>query len=175
MPNLTVFDSTDKGTLRPDEEPLESTGDKFVPMKLPHFDWEIHLPEDVSPDDPITLFTMYYTPKIMDMIVENTNNYARKSRNELAPRARVKEWYPTCRGELYLYFAIRIYMTLVVLNEISDYWDKTKIMPIHEITKWMARDRFQELHMRVRLAGMAVEGAYAKVSKAPLYFVLIFR
>ena len=66
-------------------------------------------------------------------------------------------------------------MTLVVLNEISDYWNKTKIMPTYEITKRMARDRFQELHMRVRLAGMAAEGAYAKVSKALLYFVLIFR
>jgi hypothetical protein len=174
MPNLTVFDSTDKGTLRPDKEPFESIGDKFVPIKLPHFDWEIHLPEDISPDDPITLFTIYYTPKIMDMIVENTNNYARKSRNELAPRTRIKEWYLTCRGELYLYFAIRIYIILVVLNEISDYWDKTKIMSPHEITKWMARDRFQELHMRVRLAGMAVKGAYVKVSKALLYFVLIF-
>ncbi len=38
MSELTVFDSTDKGTLRPDEEPLESQGDQFVPMKLPHFD-----------------------------------------------------------------------------------------------------------------------------------------
>jgi hypothetical protein len=37
MPELTVFDITNKGTLRPDEEPLESTSDKFVPMKLPHF------------------------------------------------------------------------------------------------------------------------------------------
>ncbi len=37
MLELIVFDSTDKGTLRPDEEPLESTGDKFVPIKLPHF------------------------------------------------------------------------------------------------------------------------------------------
>ena len=149
MPNLTVFDSTDKGTLRPDEEPLESTGDKFVPMKLPHFDWKIPFPEDTSPDDPITLFIIYYIPKIIDMIIENTNNCARKSRNELVSRARVKEWYPTCRGELYLYFAIRIYITLVVLNEISDYWDKTKIIPMHEITKWIARDRFQELYMRV--------------------------
>ncbi len=46
-------------------------------MKLPHFDWEIHLLENTSPDDPITLFTMYYTPEIMDMIVEDTDNYAR--------------------------------------------------------------------------------------------------
>ena len=77
MPELTVFDITNKGTLRPDEEPLESTSDKFVPMKLPHFGWEIHLPENTSPDDPITLFNMYYTPKIMDIIVKNTNNYTR--------------------------------------------------------------------------------------------------
>ncbi len=75
MLELTVFDSTNKGTLRSDEEPLESIGDKFVPIKLPDFSWEIHLPENTSPDDPITLFTMYYTPEIMDMIVENTNNY----------------------------------------------------------------------------------------------------
>ncbi len=75
MLELIVFDSTNKGTLRPDKEPLESIGGKFVPMKLPDFGWEIHLPENTSPDDPITLFTMYYTPEIMDIIVENTNNY----------------------------------------------------------------------------------------------------
>jgi hypothetical protein len=91
MAELTVFDSTDKGTLRPDEEPLESTGDKFNPMKLPHFDWEIHLPENVSPDDPITLFTMYYTPEIMDMIVENTNNYTRRPRNDMLPESRINQ------------------------------------------------------------------------------------
>jgi hypothetical protein len=89
MPELTVFDSTDKGTLRPDEEPLESTGDEFVPMKLPYFGWEIHLLENTSPDDPITLFTMYYTPEIIDMIAENTNNYARRPKNESLAYTRV--------------------------------------------------------------------------------------
>ena len=114
MPEYIVFDLTDKGTLRPDEEPLESQGDQFVPMKLPHFGQEIHLPENVSPDDPITLFTMYYTPEIMDMIVQNTNNYVRQLKDDLQLFARANNWYPTDRGELYLYFAIRVYMTLYV-------------------------------------------------------------
>ncbi len=65
-------------------------------------------------------------------------------------------------------------MILVVFNKISDYWDKTKIMPMHEIIKWITRDRFQELYIRVRLAGMGVEGAYVKVSKAPLISFLFF-
>jgi hypothetical protein len=69
MVELIVFDFIDKGTLRPDKEPLESIGDKFVLIKLPYFDWEIYLLKNVSLDNLITLFTIYYTPEIMDIIV----------------------------------------------------------------------------------------------------------
>jgi hypothetical protein len=44
-------------------------------------------------------------------------------------------------------------MTLYVYNEISDYWDIKEFILIYPISKEMTRDRFQELHMRVRLAG----------------------
>jgi len=174
MPDDTLFDPTDKGTLRPDEEPLETRGAQFVPMKLPHFDWQINLPDTASPDDPITLFTLYYTPEIMDMIVQNTNNYTRHPKNESLPYARANEWYPTSRGELYVFFAIRIYMSYIVMNEISDYWNSGENTPDHPIQKHMSRNRFQELHMRVRLANADADGPYAKVSKEPLIFILFF-
>jgi hypothetical protein len=51
MPEDTVFDSTDRGTLRPNAKPLRKKGDAFYPMKLCDFGWEITLPEHVSPDD----------------------------------------------------------------------------------------------------------------------------
>jgi hypothetical protein len=38
-------------------------------MDLPEFGWEIILPENVSFDDPIILFIMYYTPEIIDIMV----------------------------------------------------------------------------------------------------------
>ncbi len=91
MPKDTVFDSTDKGTLRPNDDPLRSKGDEFKPMELPNWDWEVTLPNDVSPDDPVTLFTMYYTPEIIDLIVKKTNEYLRRPQDESCPRARVKE------------------------------------------------------------------------------------
>jgi hypothetical protein len=69
MPKATVFDPTDKGTLRPNAKLLLKRGDTFKPMKLPDFGWEINLPENVSPDDLITLFIMYYTPEIINTIV----------------------------------------------------------------------------------------------------------
>jgi hypothetical protein len=121
MPEQTIFDPTNKGTLRPNAKPIRKKGDKFEPMKLPNWDWEIHLPDTVSPDEPISLFTMYYTPELIDLIVEKTNQYSREARDLTRPHARANNWYPTCRGEIYLYFAIRIYMTLIVCNEITDY------------------------------------------------------
>jgi hypothetical protein len=37
MPEETIFDPTDKGTLRPNAKPLRVKGDAFYPMKLPDF------------------------------------------------------------------------------------------------------------------------------------------
>jgi hypothetical protein len=75
MPEDTIFDSTDKGTLRPNKDPLRKQGSTFKPLQLPKFNWEINLPEYTSPDNPITLFTIYYIPEIIDLIVAKTNEY----------------------------------------------------------------------------------------------------
>jgi hypothetical protein len=78
MPEETVFDPIDKGTLRPNAQPLRVKGDAFYPIELPDFGYEISLLENTSPDDLITLFTMYYTPEIINIIVKKTNNYLRE-------------------------------------------------------------------------------------------------
>jgi hypothetical protein len=91
MPEKTVFDPTDKGTLRPNAKLLRKKGAAFYPMKLPDFGWEITLPDHISPDDPITLFTMYYTPEIIDIIVEKTNEYQREPQDNSCPRARAND------------------------------------------------------------------------------------
>jgi hypothetical protein len=121
MPDATVFDSTDKGTLRPNKDPLRKQGNAFKPMQLPPFGWEITLPEDISPDNPITLFTIYYTPEIIDLIVEKTNTYLQKPQDDSTPCVQVNAWFPICHREIYIYLVIRIYMSLHVENEIADY------------------------------------------------------
>jgi len=76
----------------------------------------------------------------------------------------------TYHGEIYVYFALRIYITLYVCNEISDYWDIKDFIPIHPISKEMSRDRFQELYICIWLAGKEAVGLYAKVSLFTPYF-----
>ena len=75
MLEATIFDSTNKGTLWPNKDLLYKQESAFKPMQLPLFGQEITLPKDVSLDNPITLFTIYYTPEIINLIVEKTNTY----------------------------------------------------------------------------------------------------
>jgi hypothetical protein len=75
MPKGVINDLTDKGTKRSNTKPIITAAHKFFPMYLPDFDFEITLSDDVSPDDPISFFTMYYTSEIVEQIVQYTNDY----------------------------------------------------------------------------------------------------
>jgi hypothetical protein len=69
MPEDTITDPTDPGTRRPKAQPLKAKGNTFIPMKLLDFETEIYLPDNTFPDDPITLFTIYYSLEIVEQIV----------------------------------------------------------------------------------------------------------
>jgi hypothetical protein len=73
MPEDTITDTTDPGTCRPKVLALKTKSDYFEPIKLPDFEPEIYFPDHVSPDNPIIIFTLYYTPEIIEQIIENTN------------------------------------------------------------------------------------------------------
>jgi hypothetical protein len=160
----TEPDPTDRGTQRPNAPPLQEKGDEFIPFECPNFEFEITLPADTSPDDLITLFTLYYTSDIIDQIVQHTNNHPRKSQDLSKPNARVNQWYPTCAEEIYLFLAIRIYMTLFPMDEVADYWSSNKLFPQHRIIQYMSRNRFQELHMRYRVAPPGHQELWDRVS-----------
>ena len=117
----TEPDPTDRRTQRLITKPLRKKGDKFISLECPDFEFEITLLTDTSPDDPITLFTLYYNSEIIESIVCHANNVQRKAQDPSKSNARANQWYLTCAGETYLYLAIRIYMTLFPIDEIADY------------------------------------------------------
>jgi hypothetical protein len=65
MPEATKPDPTDRGTQRSNVTLLQKKGTEFILFKCLDFEFEITLPANVSPEDPITLFTLYYTPEIV--------------------------------------------------------------------------------------------------------------
>jgi hypothetical protein len=94
----------------------------------------------------------------------------REPQDDSCPRAQANMWYPTYHGEIYIYFALCIYITLYIYNKISDYWDIKDFISIHPISKEISRDRFQELYIRIQLAGKKAIGLYTKVSLFTPYF-----
>ena len=115
---MSVADPTDAGTLRPQLKVLPNAGTHFQPMRLDEFEYEVHIPEDCSPEDPISLFILYYNPDIVKAIVLATNTYQRDART---PGSRAAAWEPTTSKEIYLYLAFCIYMTVYPLNSIEGY------------------------------------------------------
>ena len=69
MPEGTEPDPTDQGIQRSNAPLLRKKGDKFIPFDCPDFDFEITLSLNTSPDDLITIFTLYYTFEIIKSIV----------------------------------------------------------------------------------------------------------
>jgi hypothetical protein len=73
MPENTIANTIDPGTYWPKALVLKTKSDYFEPIKLLDFEPEIYLPDHISPDDPITIFILYYIPEIIEQIIENTN------------------------------------------------------------------------------------------------------
>jgi hypothetical protein len=66
---------TDSATKRPNSPFLKKSDSHFILIKLDDFEYEITLPNHISPDDPISLFILYYTPELIKKIVQYTNQY----------------------------------------------------------------------------------------------------
>ncbi len=156
-------DPTDAGTLRPNIQPLKEAGQAFIPMEIPDFDVKIMLPEGVSINNPITIFLLYYPRYIIDRIVLYTNQFAIEVPDELRPRSKKKPWFPTTAAEIYIFLAIRIYMTRHPENKASDYWATTGIKGYHQISQYMARDRFNQLYLRYRYTPYTTKDVFEKI------------
>jgi hypothetical protein len=69
MPKGTEPDPTDQGTQRSNTALLQKKKDKFILFKCSDFEFKITFLINTSPDNSITLFTLYYTLEIIESIV----------------------------------------------------------------------------------------------------------
>ena len=65
MPEDIKYNLIDKRTLRPKAPLIINRGSYYEPMEISDLEVEICLLEHVSPNDPITIFTLYYSLEII--------------------------------------------------------------------------------------------------------------
>ena len=120
-----VFDSTDPATMRPDLALIIAVGSRFIPMKLPDFSPKICLPSHVKPDNAWGLFELFLPKDQLAIIVKHTNSYVDHldlfKLDENSPKKRLCRWKPMIIEEAYIYFGIRIYISIYIKNKIEVY------------------------------------------------------
>jgi hypothetical protein len=79
---------------------------------------EVRLPIGVE-TDPYSLFKLFITDKHFETIASNTNAYAKSKE---AGTSGKRPWWPTSASKIQVFIAIFIYIGVVRLPAIADYW-----------------------------------------------------
>lgn len=146
-------------TCRPVFDAIEAPGHEFEPFQPIYRDSSL-------PASPMALFQLFIPELLVKEWVQYTNNAA----GPLAPpvalqkRARKTAWTPFTVEEMYLWLGLVIYVGIHSEKAIERHWVIQKEgsqHPIHRITKFMTRDRFQQIQRHVRIYPHGIKGAFA--------------
>jgi len=82
MPENTKYNLINKGTLCLNITPLHVEGAYFTFINVLKVKFKITLLDIICADDPIQLWSLYYTLEIIDYIVSCINDYKGRPQNE---------------------------------------------------------------------------------------------
>ena len=91
--------------------------------------------------DPLSMFNLYFTDNVIDLVVQETNRYAQQV---LTEKGSDRVW-STNAEEVRAYFGFIILMGIVRLPEIRDYWSTNPLLHYAPIADKISRDHFEEL------------------------------
>ncbi|XP_014486513.1 PREDICTED: piggyBac transposable element-derived protein 4-like [Dinoponera quadriceps] len=95
-------------------------------------------------DNPVSLYKLFVTDHILEIIAEETNKYATQSINNSAcnSTSHQRAWEPITKDKINTFFGILLIMGIVKVPDIRLYWSQNDIYANARIKNAMKRDRF---------------------------------
>ncbi|XP_049425710.1 piggyBac transposable element-derived protein 4-like [Epinephelus fuscoguttatus] len=122
---------------RTERDPDTAPGvSRFMPHRPPGAQVDMH-----SPYTPKDLFQLFFSTATMRTLCKNTNKYA-AIQQEMGKKY---NWADVVVEELYKFFGLLMYMALVSLPGLQDYWRQNHILSVPFPAMVMTRDRFRSL------------------------------
>ena len=90
----------------------------FYLLTIPLFERHLVGRRMILPDSPLGVFQLFFTMKVIEMIVEQTNLYAYQCTGNTSFEA----WQKVTAAELEAFFGFMILMGIVRLPSLLDYW-----------------------------------------------------
>lgn len=151
------FSTTQGETSLPQPEP-------FTPLKhlFKSHEAKVNLPRDLDLDTitPLSLFVLFFSDKILDEIVKNTNNYA-----DIHSATTTRVWNDLTVEELKIWISITIYRGIHKEPASELYWNKDKTSSIHFITTYMTLVRYEQIKRFIHVSppDMEIKNYYDKL------------
>ena len=99
-------------------------------------------------DSPLDTFELFFTPEIMQYIVDETNRYA----DQMQTPAQKEQWTPLTVDELKAYMGFCMLMGIVRLPSIEDYWKRDPHFHYSPIASKISWDRFHHIRQYLHFA-----------------------
>uniref|UniRef100_A0A182YRW5 PiggyBac transposable element-derived protein domain-containing protein n=1 Tax=Anopheles stephensi TaxID=30069 RepID=A0A182YRW5_ANOST len=77
-----------------------------------------------------SVFSLFVDDSIINVLVQETNRYAQQKLNrlKLSPSARMHQWKPTNPPEIKQFIGLLLWMGLVNVSPIANYWSKKNVL-----------------------------------------------
>ena len=99
-------------------------------------------PKVPIPQSAKEIFFLFFTPTLLELIVEQTNKYAA----ECMGLEKFEKWDKVTVDELCAYMGFMLLMGIVHLPSLYDYWKNDEVYHYSPIADKISRNRFHELH-----------------------------
>ena len=106
---------------------------------------------DAIPESPLEIFELFFSSDLLDLIVEESNRYAREAMGD----EKYTTWQKVTTDDIQALLGFSILMGIVQLPSLDDYWNKDPLLHYTPIADRISRDRFRELSRYLHFADNA--------------------
>lgn len=152
-----------------DEEDAEPPQPRFRPDRVPGP--QLNRTANYTP---LELFQLFFSTTVIDTLVKNSNAYDKKKY-----QGQLERWHPVTRADMYSFLSLVLYMGIVPLKTLKDFWRGSKLFSLPFPASVMSSRRFLAISRVLHMNDPAAEAAndqkkgtsgYDKLCKVkPLY------